>query len=81
MNRQDDGGRRSEGPSPLRFVGIGVELVAPLLVGVFGGRWLDRRFATEPWLLLTGAVLGAVAGMINLIRRGLPPGDSGATKS
>ena len=81
MNGQDDGGSRSEGPSPIRFVGIGVELVAPLIVGVFGGRWLDRRFETGPWLLLTGAVLGAVAGMINLIRRGLPPGDSGAKKS
>jgi F0F1-type ATP synthase assembly protein I len=55
--------------------------VAPLLIGVFGGRWLDRRFATGPWLLLTGAVLGAVAGMINLVRRGLPPGDAGAMKS
>jgi len=60
---------------------MGVELLAPLLVGVFGGRWLDRRFGTEPWLLLMGAVLGAVAGMINLVRRGLPPGDSGAMKS
>ena len=81
MNRQDDGDSSSGGPSPLRFVGIGAELLAPLLIGVFGGRWLDRRFATEPWLLLAGAVLGAVAGMFNLVRRGLPPGDAGAGKS
>jgi F0F1-type ATP synthase assembly protein I len=81
VNRQDDGDRGSEGLSPLRFVSIGVELVAPLIAGVFGGRWLDRRFGTEPWLLLVLAVLGAVVGMINLVRRGLPPGDAGAKKS
>jgi F0F1-type ATP synthase assembly protein I len=81
LNQQDAGGPRSVGPSPLRFVGVGVELVAPLVIGVFGGRWLDRRFGTEPWLLLVLAVLGAVAGMINLIRRGMPPGDAGAKKS
>ena len=80
MNGQDGGGKRGEGASPLRFVGIGAELVAPLIVGAFGGRWLDRRFGTEPWLLLVLTVLGAVAGMFNLIRRGLPPGDAGAKK-
>ena len=81
MNQQDDGGRRPEGPSPFRFVGIGFELVAPVIIGVFGGRWLDRRFGTDPWLLLVLTVLGAVAGMINLVRRWLPPGDVGAKKS
>jgi len=81
LNQQDDGGRRTEGPSPLRFVGIGFELAAPVIIGAFGGRWLDRRFGTEPWLLLVLTVLGAVAGMINLVRRGLPPGDVGAKKS
>jgi F0F1-type ATP synthase assembly protein I len=59
---------------------VGVELVAPVIVGVFSGRWLDRRFGTEPWLLLVLTVLGAVAGMINLVRRGLPPGGVGAKK-
>lgn len=81
LSHQDAGDGRPEGPSPLRFVGIGVEFVAPVIVGVFGGRWLDRRFGTEPWLLLVLTVLGAVAGMINLVRRGLPPGDAGAKKS
>lgn len=81
MNPQEDGAPGSGGFSPLRFAGIGFELLAPLLIGVFGGRWLDRRFATQPWLLLVGAVLGAVVGMINLVRRGLPPGGAGATRS
>ena len=45
----------------------------PLLVGLFGGQWLDRRFGTTPWLVLIGALLGAAAGMLNLYRRVVPP--------
>jgi F0F1-type ATP synthase assembly protein I len=68
---------RSEGPSPLRLVGIGFELVAPLLLGLFGGRWLDGRFGTKPWMVLTGAVVGAVVGMWSFIRRAIPPDGAG----
>ena len=69
--------RRTEGPSPFQFLGLGFELVVPLLVGLFGGQWLDRRFGTAPWLLLVGALLGAAAGMLNLYRRINPPKGPG----
>jgi F0F1-type ATP synthase assembly protein I len=81
LNRRDDGDGPSQGLSPFRYVGFGAELLVPLIVGVIGGRWLDRRFGTEPWLLLVLTVLGAVAGMVNLIRRAMPPGGPGAGKS
>lgn len=29
----------------------------PVIIGLFLGRWLDRRFGTEPWLFL--ATIGA----------------------
>jgi len=32
-------------------------MVAPL-VGYFAGSWADRRFGTEPFLLILGLVLG-----------------------
>ena len=35
-------------------------IVAPL-VGFFLGSWLDRRFATAPWLGIGGLALGFVA--------------------
>lgn len=69
--------RRPDGPSPLQFAGLGFELAVPLLVGVFGGQWLDRRFGTTPWLLLVGAMLGAAAGMLSLYRRIKPPKGPG----
>ncbi|HZN54260.1 MAG TPA: AtpZ/AtpI family protein [Candidatus Polarisedimenticolaceae bacterium] len=69
VNQQGGGVGGGRAPSPLRFVGIGFEILGPLLVGVFGGRWLDGRLGTQPWLLLVGAVLGAVTGMLNFYRR------------
>jgi len=56
---------------------VGAELVAPMIVGVFGGRWLDARFGTKPWMLLVLTVAGALVGMINFIRRVSPAGGSG----
>ena len=58
---------RSEGePSTLRFVGqigvLGWIIVAPTLVGLFIGRWIDRAFGTGIFfsapLLMIGVVIG-----------------------
>ncbi len=76
LNRQDESGRGAESPSPLQLVGLGFELAAPLLAGLFGGRWLDGRLGTRPWLVLAGAVAGAAAGMWNFYRRVVPPGGA-----
>ena len=76
-SRQNSNERRPEGPSPFQFVGLGFELAVPLLLGLFGGQWLDRRYGTAPWLLLAGVVLGAIVGFLNLYRRVVPPKGSG----
>jgi len=58
---------RHEGePSTLRFVGqigvLGWIIVAPTLIGLFIGRWIDRAFGTGIFwsapLLLIGVVIG-----------------------
>lgn len=41
---------------------IGLELVLCILVGLFGGRWLDGKFGTEPWLAVLGFFFGLAAG-------------------
>ncbi|MDA3129967.1 AtpZ/AtpI family protein [Aliibacillus thermotolerans] len=43
-------------------------LVGPVLVGVFGGRWLDGKFATEPLFLVIGLLAGLMAGVYGLVR-------------
>ena len=47
---------------------IGLELAVFLLVFIVLGRYLDSRFGTEPWLLMTGAAVGFLAGFYNLFR-------------
>lgn len=37
---------------------LGVTMATSILLGFFGGRWLDRHFGTEPFLLLVGILLG-----------------------
>lgn len=58
---------QSEGePSTLRFVGqigvLGWIIVAPTLVGLFVGRWIDQRFGTGIFwsapLLIFGVAIG-----------------------
>ena len=39
------------------FIQLSGWLAGPLIIALFLGQWLDRRFATEPWLfLLTTAI-------------------------
>ena len=63
--------------SPMQFVGLGFELVVPILAGVFLGMWLDGRFGWTPWGVVTGAVLGIAAGFLNFFRAVLPRNGGG----
>jgi ATP synthase protein I len=63
--------RLTEGePSLARYLGqvgvLGWTIVAPTLLGLFLGRWLDRRFGTGVFwsapLMLLGLVLGCWSG-------------------
>ena len=47
---------------------IGLELRLSIAVGYFGGRWLDGKFGTEPWLQWFGLALGLAAGVRSLYR-------------
>lgn len=47
---------------------VGLELVLSVLVGLFGGQFLDHRFHTTPWLTLIGLGYGIAAGVRGLYR-------------
>ena len=51
-----------------KYGSIGVEMLASVLVGTFGGYGLDRLFHTKPWLMIVGFILGSVAGFRSLFR-------------
>ena len=42
--------------------GIGFNWAASILVGLYGGRWLDSHFRTVQTFTIIGIILGTVAG-------------------
>jgi ATP synthase protein I len=44
------------------FATLGLEFALSVLVGLFGGRWLDARLGTAPWLAIVGFGFGVAAG-------------------
>ncbi len=56
----------------LRRVGslstVGLELALSIALGYYGGRWLDEKLGTEPWLEWIGLGFGLAAGALSLYR-------------
>jgi F0F1-type ATP synthase assembly protein I len=50
------------------FLTLGLQLALSVVVFFFLGRWLDNRFNTAPWLMITGLVIGIVGGFISFFR-------------
>ncbi len=40
---------------------LGLEIALCILAGAFGGRWLDEKWGTDPWLQWIGLALGIAA--------------------
>ena len=59
----------TSGISGLRTAGAGVQFAAALIIGLYGGQWLDRRFAVAPVFLYLGVAIGAIGGMTVLYRQ------------
>jgi ATP synthase protein I len=51
-----------------RLASVGIELSISTVIGALGGRWLDSKLGTEPWLMIVGLVIGVAAGFRSLIR-------------
>lgn len=55
----------------LRLAGLGLEFAAAVLGLTLIGYWVDRHFGTAPWAEITGAAVGLIGGMYNLLRQAL----------
>lgn len=53
--------------APLRALAmassISFEIAAATTAGFMGGRWLDSKLNTDPWLMIAGLLLGIAGGM------------------
>ena len=65
-------------PETLKYAQVGSMLIAPMLAFGAIGYFLDRRYATRPWLLLAGLIVGMIGGFVNFFRLVLP--SKGGTK-
>jgi F0F1-type ATP synthase assembly protein I len=61
----------------MRYSQVGMLIVVPMVVLGGIGYALDRKFRTQPWLLLAGLVIGMAAGFTSFLREVLskPPDD------
>ena len=49
------------------YLTLGIQLALSIVVFFFLGKWLDGRFNTSPWLMLSGLLVGGVGGMVKFI--------------
>jgi len=47
---------------------VGIFFGVAIVIGYFGGRWLDGRFHTAPWIGLVGLLIGITSGFRELYR-------------
>lgn len=55
-----------------RFIGVGWFVGISILLGVWGGLWLDEKFGTAPVMVIVGLILGLVVAFYGVYRMLLP---------
>jgi F0F1-type ATP synthase assembly protein I len=59
----------SKGLSGADFAGLGIQFAAAILLFVFIGQWLDKRYGGSGLFTLAGVFLGAGAAFYNMYRK------------
>jgi len=59
----------SNGPSSTKYAGIGLQFAVSILVFLYAGQWLDRKFGTSPIFLMLGVFVGAGAAFYSMYRK------------
>ena len=47
---------------------VGIEVAVAIIIGYLGGRFLDRKLGTEPWISYAGLLAGIGAAIKALLR-------------
>jgi F0F1-type ATP synthase assembly protein I len=55
-------------PGMVLFTRLSGWIGVPVIIGVFVGKWLDRKYNSEPWLFLATVGVAFVFSMIGIVR-------------
>ena len=67
--RLDDSAAARLARSAAKYGGVGLQFAASILLFLYAGQWVDRRFGTKPWGILIGVFVGAGAAFYSMYRR------------
>jgi F0F1-type ATP synthase assembly protein I len=62
---------------------VGIEIAVAIIIGYLGGRFLDRKLGTTPWISYAGLLAGmgaAVKALMRVVRSYRREVDGGETK-
>ncbi len=54
--------------SVMLFMQLSGWIGIPVILGVFLGQWLDRKYNTEPWLFLITVGLAFIISMVGIVK-------------
>ena len=55
-------------PGMLLFFRLSGWIGGPVIAGVFVGKWLDKKYGTEPWLFLATVGVAFIVSMFGIVR-------------
>lgn len=58
-------------PSLILFTKLSGWILGPVILGVIVGKWLDKKYNTEPWLFLATVGIAFFLSMFGIVRDSL----------
>jgi F0F1-type ATP synthase assembly protein I len=55
-------------PAVTMFLRLSVWIVGPVIIALFLGKWLDKKYNSEPWMFLLCTGVAFLISMIGLIK-------------
>jgi len=50
------------------YLNLGMQLAVTIVLMVFLGKWLDNKYDTSPWFIISCSLFGVIAGMYNFLK-------------
>ena len=58
-------------PALIMFARLSAWIAAPIIIALYLGKWLDRKFSSAPWLFLLCVGAAFLISMVGLVRNTL----------